>query len=295
MNRGLVYSLCAAAMFAASPALAVVDVQLNLKYTDPANATGGGTWQLLVKSTGAQGLAGLSAKLGGALGVTGVDAPAGAVSSTGAAFDNVASVFRYQLTGGKVEVVAGDDLAGAKILNVGKGAGTPANVPADDLFTNGTSASNWNNSALIASGSWTGARPTLVAADIAANEFDGSGNAVAATLGTVSVRGDSVGVDGLKPGDANRDGRVNLSDFAILSGNYNNPSAAKTWDQGDFNGSTGGVNEVNLSDFAILSGNYNQASPSPAAVAAVGAVPEPASLVLVALGVLGLGCVARRS
>jgi len=55
-------------------------------------------------------------------------------------------------------------------------------------------------------------------------------------------------------GDANLDGAVNGSDFAILSANFN--KAVSGWDEGDFNydGSANGT------DFAALSANFNQGS-----------------------------------
>lgn len=284
MKRGLVLSLGAALVAAmAGPAFAVVDVQLNLRYTDPNNATGGGTWDLLVKSSGAQGLAGIQAKIGGALGVTGIDTPLAAITPNASVFTAASSVFKFQTVGGKTEIVAGDDLAGPLVLNVGKGAGTPGNVPNDDLFT--SNSVFWDNSALIASGSWTGARPTLVAADILVNEFNGSGAAVAATLGTVSVRGDSVGVDGMKPGDANRDGVVNQLDFSILAANFNQPNT--TWNQGNFNSATG----TNQLDFSILAANFNQSAPAPA----IAAVPEPATIALLGVALLGFGLRAKRA
>ena len=306
MKRGLVLTLAAAMVAAmAGPALAVVDVQLNLRYTDPSNTAAGGSWDLLVKSSGAQGLAGISAKIGGNLGVTGVDLPANIITSNPNVFTAANSVFKFQTVGGKTEIVTGDDLNGVKVLNVGKGAGTPGNIVADDLFALSANpvppAINWDNSALLASGNWTGAVPTLLKADILVNEFDGAGLSIAGTVGTVVVRGDAVrspdtaGTPGLVPGDANRDGKVDLSDFAILSGNYRKgPGQVRGWDQGDFNGSAGGTNEVDLSDFAILSGHYNQTATGVALAPAIAAVPEPSSMIVGLVGTLGMAALGRR-
>ncbi len=52
------------------------------------------------------------------------------------------------------------------------------------------------------------------------------------------------------PGDANLDGRVNFSDYLVLSQNFGMTEA--TWEQADFNGD--GV--VNFSDYLILSQNF---------------------------------------
>jgi hypothetical protein len=302
MKRGLVLTLCAAAVAAmAGPALAAVHVQLNLRYTDPSNLNGGGTWDLLAKTdtVGMNGIAGMQVTIGGNLGVTGVDLPANVITPNAAVFTPATSIFKYNLVGGKTQIVLGDDLAGTLVTGVGKGAGTPGNVVDDDLFPN--MVSFWDNSARLASGTWTGAKPTLVQADVLVNEFNGSNVAVLGAAGTVVVRGDAVrspdtaGTPGLVPGDANRDGKVDLSDFAILSGNYRKgPGETRGWDQGDFNGSTGGLNEVDLSDFAILSGHYNQTATGLASVPAVAAVPEPSSMIVGLVGALGMAALGRR-
>jgi hypothetical protein len=97
-------------------------------------------------------------------------------------------------------------------------------------------------------------------------------------------------------GDADDNGVVNFTDFVRLSNNYG--KADKGWFGGDFNGD----GTTNFSDFVQLSNNYGNTvgggsivvSPDELAVlsafgaAAADAVPEPASLSLLAVGALAL-------
>jgi autotransporter-associated beta strand protein len=101
-------------------------------------------------------------------------------------------------------------------------------------------------------------------------------------------------------GDANLDGTVNGSDFSILAANFG--LGVTNWDQGNFLYSS----SVNGSDFSALAANFGQgdsgAAVTPADIAAldsfaaanglpaptIAAVPEPATLGLLALGSLGL-------
>jgi hypothetical protein len=53
------------------------------------------------------------------------------------------------------------------------------------------------------------------------------------------------------PGDANKDGKVDVSDLGILAANYGVTSGA-TWSTGDFNGD----GKVDVSDLGILAANY---------------------------------------
>jgi len=53
-------------------------------------------------------------------------------------------------------------------------------------------------------------------------------------------------------GDANLDGAVNGSDFAILASNFN--KAVNSWDAGDFNYD----GAANGADFALLASNFNK-------------------------------------
>jgi hypothetical protein len=98
-------------------------------------------------------------------------------------------------------------------------------------------------------------------------------------------------------GDANLDGAVNGSDFAILATNFN--KAVSGWDQGDFNYD----GSVNGADFADLAANFNQSAngSDTAALNAFAAVngltadvPEPVSMGLFMLGAIGMFTRRRR-
>ncbi len=78
------------------------------------------------------------------------------------------------------------------------------------------------------------------------------------------------------PGDANGDLIVNISDFGLLAGNFNQPG---TWESGDFNGD--GV--TNINDFGLLAANFNgDFNALTAAAAELGiTIPEPGTLAVV--------------
>jgi hypothetical protein len=83
------------------------------------------------------------------------------------------------------------------------------------------------------------------------------------------------------PGDANRDGRVDLTDFGRLKQFFGFAFGPQ---RGDFDGD----GKVDLNDFGILKTNFGRTS------AAAAAVPEPATATLAVLGFLGIAWRVRR-
>jgi hypothetical protein len=98
------------------------------------------------------------------------------------------------------------------------------------------------------------------------------------------------GVD-LTPGDANGDGRVNLSDFLVLRRNFGNdggPDDNVGFHDGDFDGN--GI--VNLSDFLLLRANFGTGDQGPLDSWYESIVPEPT--MGATMGLAGLALVRRR-
>ncbi|MFP4052280.1 MAG: PEP-CTERM sorting domain-containing protein [Phycisphaerae bacterium] len=83
------------------------------------------------------------------------------------------------------------------------------------------------------------------------------------------------------PGDANLDGKVSLADLSALAGNWG--SASVGFVEGDFNDD----NNVSLADLSALAGNWGFGTETGTAMAP-SAVPEPATLALLAVGCAGI-------
>jgi hypothetical protein len=143
---------------------------------------------------------------------------------------------------------------------------------------------NLNNNSLIVDFEGTNSPRAQLETEIALGRTAGNGLVSLAADGTTSSLGiadaGEVGIGNFvtqavdptttlirftRVGDANLDGTTNITDFARLAANFNQPGR---WLNGDFDYT--GV--TNIQDFALLASNFNLALAEPARAAAV---PEP--------------------
>ena len=142
--------------------------------------------------------------------------------------------------------------------------------------------------------SWTGAETTYAAA-MAAGECTADavwtqnvGTSYVTSLGQMppaspDLNNPAMVLESL-PGDANRDGKVDINDLTIVLTNFGLSGSVlnSTQADGDFNGD----GRVDVNDLTILLAHFGQSAGS--SVAGVAPVPEPGALALVAAGLAGL-------
>ncbi|HEX3358457.1 MAG TPA: autotransporter-associated beta strand repeat-containing protein [Tepidisphaeraceae bacterium] len=137
-----------------------------------------------------------------------------------------------------------------------------------------------------ANGSWNGQGLTSSKAAASAGHRTALGYAEAsavgdaATFGGVSTDASTVVVQYTLAGDANLDGKVNMSDFTALASKFGQSS--QSWVNGDFN--YDGV--VNLLDLNALATNFGQPLSSATPLGTI--VPEPAALASLALAAFAM-------
>lgn len=317
MKRGLVLSLTALALVVGNAAVnaADIDLSLNLRYTNPGDPDQGGRWFLMAKTNTADantGIAGLSVYLtnintaGIAFGnatAVGAGAQAYPVVTQATLGANVATVGNTPFNStaaGITNIVYGQDLV-TTIKTIGEGAGTPGVLAADPLRN-----AAWANATLLMSGTFAGGgtaanqfnRPAFSGATTDGNVFNAGGAAVDATVSTV-VRGDSVRTFGLNSdpnagliaGDLNRNGTVTFNGDVLPA--YNNIGlnpGTSTWEQGDFNGNGSVTFNGDVLPAYNLIGTPGAGPSTPP----ISAVPEPAAVGMMIVGMASLAAARRR-
>jgi hypothetical protein len=140
---------------------------------------------------------------------------------------------------------------------------------------------------------WTGTSTTYAAAVGQPNTYTGqSGRFTANAISGIELAGlpnDTYGqltnmaaiiLQEQLAGDANGDGKVDINDLTIVLANYG--QSGLTWSQGCMNFDPSGA--VDINDLTIVLANYGHT----AGASAIGAVPEPGVLLLLALALTGL-------
>lgn len=268
-----------------------VDVSLNLRYSNPADPAFGGVWYLIAQDNDTEeGIAELVVAIKDILNAkpsTDIDLLAfEAINGMTNIGGNSPVVTDNSLT----QITYRQDLADASnlVYGVGAGSGTAGNVPGDSVASGVVSP--WNNSVLIASGTFGDIRPTFSTTAKVFTASSGIDTSAAASVETV-VRGDSVGTDALLLGDANRNWTVDLDDFNAVINNFGSTNG---WDQGNFSGAANST--VDLSDFGTVMNFFGSSSIPPGTGLGTGlAVPEPSTFVLLVTLVGFIGLNSKRS
>jgi hypothetical protein len=148
-------------------------------------------------------------------------------------------------------------------------------------------------------GDWAGTGSGVITSSLAASDPSHL-TAVGIATGLTSFEGSAVSASDVLIkytyyGDANLDGRVNSADYTLIDAGYLSPTGLTGWQNGDFNYD----HVINGSDYTLIDNAFNQQgaqinsqiASATAQIAGTGtsaAVPEPATLSLLALGAIGL-------
>jgi hypothetical protein len=198
------------------------------------------------------------------------------------------------VTAGALRVIPDGSSAATSVLSSVSVTGGQFDLTNNKLIVNGSSLATVSNLVKLGrnSGSWNGIGIVTSQSDaIGASSFTTLGVAMASdiakiTFGGQSVNGGDVLVMYTYAGDADLSGRITGDDYFRIDQDFT--SSLSGYSNGDFNYD----NKINADDYFIIDRNYSrQGLPFSAApaLAQVTAVPEPASIgvILVGIGVIG--------
>jgi fibronectin-binding autotransporter adhesin len=159
-----------------------------------------------------------------------------------------------------------------------------------NLIHQGYNSGQWNGNGIISSAALSAPRLTAL----------GTATGVTGTFDGQSVVSTDVVVKYTWYGDADLSGKVDGGDYTLIDTGYGSHGSKTGWQNGDFNYD----GQIDGSDYSLIDNAFNQQSATPlaevvsasevASSSSSAAIPEPASLGMLAVGAAGMATYRRR-